>query len=105
MHREDGSVLLSPFDERAEGGSDTAEIDSDALPGGDQDRGMAQGRHTPLFDDRRSVAAAIEVDLDDLQPVLRIGVARCPAHETGRDGGECEDVLSAFAVARSAKMR
>ena len=42
MHRKDGSIVLSPFDERAEGGSNTAEIDRYALAGREFDRGVAE---------------------------------------------------------------
>ena len=71
MHREDGSIILSPFDERPEGRSNMTEIDRYAFAGRDFDRRMAERRDSTRLQDRGGVGGTVKVDLDNLPSALR----------------------------------
>ena len=81
-----------------------AEIDCDALAGKQLDRGMAERPNASIFGHRCCVGGVVKVDLDDLESSLRLRVVTGKAHESGGNGRERKDVLSAFAVASSTKM-
>src|SRR5271167_2451728 len=104
MRRENGSVRLSPFDQRPERRSDMAEVDCDALAGKQLDRGMAERPNAPIFGHRCCVGGVVKVDLDNLEASLRLRVVAGKAHESGGNGWERKDVLSAFAVVSSTKI-
>ena len=104
MRRKHRSVRLSPLDQRAERRPHGAEVDRNALAGGNFHGAVAERGEPARLAHRGGLLGSVEVDFDDLRPALGRRVLALPANKPRLDRGEGEYVLSALAVARAAEI-
>src|SRR5258708_8349241 len=78
-----------------------AEVDRDALPGKELDRGIAERPNAPIFFHRRCVGGVVKVDLDNLESSLWLRVVTGKPHESGGNGRERKNIFPALPLPTS----